>query len=85
LFTAWDVFATSLDMYVHVMWIVDWFAVGYSYAPRPYTGPLCTALSLLRQLQRRSMSRKRENPLLAKEGMGREMADINFACDPTSM
>jgi hypothetical protein len=37
------------------------------------------------QLQRRSTPRKRESPLLAKEEIRREMADINFACDLTSM
>jgi hypothetical protein len=49
---------------------------GYPYAPRPYTGPLCTALSFLSQLQRRSTPFKRESPLLAKEEIGREMADL---------
>jgi hypothetical protein len=47
---------------------------GCPCAPRPYAaGPLCTALSSFRQIQRRSTPRKRQSPLLAREEIGREM------------
>jgi hypothetical protein len=53
--------------------------LGYPDAPRPYaTGPLCTALSSFRQLQRRSTSHKHQRPVSEKW-------PTNFACDPTSM
>jgi hypothetical protein len=49
---------------------------GCPYAPRSYAaGRLCTALSSFRQLQRRSMPRKRQSPLLAREEIERELAD----------
>jgi hypothetical protein len=49
---------------------------GYPYAPWPYAaGPLYTALSSFRQLQRHSTPRRRQSPVLGREEIGREMAD----------
>jgi hypothetical protein len=45
---------------------------GCPYAPRPYAaGPLCTAFSSFRQLQRRSTPRRHQRPLLAREETGK--------------
>jgi hypothetical protein len=58
--------------------LVDWFAVRVTpmHLGLEATGPLCTALSPFRQLQRRSTPRKHQRPLLAREEIGREMADL---------
>jgi hypothetical protein len=65
---------------------LDWFAAGCPDAPRPYAaGPLCTALSSFRQLQRRSTPYRRQNSLLAREADRARNGRLNFACDPTSM
>jgi hypothetical protein len=60
--------------------MVDWFAVRVTpmHLGLKATGPLCTALSSFRQLQRRFTPRRRQRPLLAMEEIEREMAGKFF-------
>jgi hypothetical protein len=80
------------DLDVDVDVVVDWFAVGLPLCtyevPMHLVGlqqAFCTPLLVSSVNARGAPRHASVSPRLAKEEIGQEMADVNFACDPTSM